>query len=169
MTSNINQDEMRKLQDAAYTAWIDYAADQDLMISNHTQRHAFVFGYCERARSSDATILSQADEIARLRKAARNLIPYLEWTVGPESPGCHPTMPSAVGTFMDAFPRATVPSTSTSDEEVVCPCCGAPCCEPPRSGETIRGLGLVCSLCGAPTSIEAALSPPHADREVQND
>jgi len=42
-----------------------------------------------------------------LRKAANNLRPYLEWTIGPESPGCHPTMPSAVAAFLAAL-RAPV-------------------------------------------------------------
>ena len=42
-------------------------------------------------------------EIARLRGAARNIMPYLHWTVGPESPGYHPTMPSAVDDFAAAL------------------------------------------------------------------
>lgn len=41
----------------------------------------------------------QADPV---REAAQNLMPYLKWTIGPESPGHHPTMPSAV----DALARA---------------------------------------------------------------
>lgn len=35
------------------------------------------------------------DEIVRLRRAIRNILPYVNWTIGPESPGHHPTMPSA--------------------------------------------------------------------------
>jgi hypothetical protein len=38
-----------------------------------------------------------------LEEAARNIKPYLVWTVGPESPGHHPTMPSAVDTFLAAL------------------------------------------------------------------
>jgi hypothetical protein len=43
------------------------------------------------------------DEIERLRKAADYISPYLRYTVGEESPGHHPTMPSAVAAFHVAF------------------------------------------------------------------
>ena len=53
---------------------------------------------------------AQATELASLRANAeamalqgRFLKPYLVWTCGPESPGCHPTMPSACGAFLDAL------------------------------------------------------------------
>jgi hypothetical protein len=42
-------------------------------------------------------------EIERLRNAADYIAPYLRWTVGEESPGHHPTMPSAVAAFHVAF------------------------------------------------------------------
>lgn len=42
-------------------------------------------------------------EIERLRKAADYISPYLRYTVGEESPGHHPTMPSAVAAFHVAF------------------------------------------------------------------
>lgn len=42
-------------------------------------------------------------EIERLRTAADYIAPYLRWTVGDESPGHHPTMPSAVAAFHVAF------------------------------------------------------------------
>lgn len=38
-------------------------------------------------------------EVERLEKAGRCLLPYLHWTIGAESPGHHPTMPSAVADF----------------------------------------------------------------------
>lgn len=38
-----------------------------------------------------------------LEGAARRIMPYLRWTIGPESPGCHPTMPSAVAAFRDVI------------------------------------------------------------------
>lgn len=38
-------------------------------------------------------------ERGRMVEAARNLLPYLRWTVGEENPGFHPTMPSAVAAF----------------------------------------------------------------------
>lgn len=42
-------------------------------------------------------------KLAALEGAARYILPYLRWTVGPESPGHHPTMPSAVVAFQVAF------------------------------------------------------------------
>jgi len=38
-------------------------------------------------------------EKAELVKGMRYILPYLEWTIGKESPGYHPTMPSAVADF----------------------------------------------------------------------
>lgn len=43
------------------------------------------------------------DEIDRLRKAADYIAPYLRWTISDESPGYHPTMPSAVAAFHASF------------------------------------------------------------------
>ena len=43
------------------------------------------------------------DAVARLVGAALALQPYLEWAVGPESPGYHPTMVSAVAAFKEAL------------------------------------------------------------------
>lgn len=42
-------------------------------------------------------------EVERLRVAADHIAPYLRWTIGPESAGHHPTMPSAVAAFHVAF------------------------------------------------------------------
>ena len=42
-------------------------------------------------------------EIERLRKAADYIGPYLRWTISDESPGYHPTMPSAVAAFHASF------------------------------------------------------------------
>jgi hypothetical protein len=50
------------------------------------------------------------EELERLRcveKAARGILPYAEWTIGDESPGHHPTMPSAVASLVSAL--AAVP------------------------------------------------------------
>jgi len=44
-------------------------------------------------------------ENEKLTRAMRNIKPYLVWTVGPESPGYHPTMPSAVQAFLGALER----------------------------------------------------------------
>ena len=43
------------------------------------------------------------DALSRLVKTARALQPYLDWTIGPESPGYHPTMASAVTSFKEAL------------------------------------------------------------------
>lgn len=42
-----------------------------------------------------------SSEVERLRIACRRIMPYLRWTIGPESPGHHPTMPSAVAEFSE--------------------------------------------------------------------
>jgi hypothetical protein len=42
-------------------------------------------------------------EIEAATKAMRYILPYLEWTIGAESPGHHPTMPSAVEAFKDTL------------------------------------------------------------------
>jgi hypothetical protein len=47
-----------------------------------------------------------ATGVEGLLEAARNLLPYLRWTVSDESPGYHPTMPSAVGAFIAAIAKA---------------------------------------------------------------
>ena len=41
-------------------------------------------------------IASLRARVEELETAGRYIKPYLVWTVGPESPGYHPTMPSAV-------------------------------------------------------------------------
>jgi hypothetical protein len=58
----------------------------------------------EKDLPPEAAQQGEADNarIASLEKAGRNILPYLRWTIGPESPGYHPTMPSAV----EAFARA---------------------------------------------------------------
>ncbi|CAH1689439.1 conserved hypothetical protein [Hyphomicrobiales bacterium] len=45
------------------------------------------------------TMVAMKKRIQSLEKAADRIMPYLRYTVGPESPGHHPTMPSAVGAF----------------------------------------------------------------------
>lgn len=41
-----------------------------------------------------------------LLTACLNILPYLRWTIGPESPSHHPTMPSAVAAFEAALASA---------------------------------------------------------------
>lgn len=50
-------------------------------------------------------------EVARLEKAGRYLMPYLTWTIGAESPGYHPTIPSAVAAFRAALEGAEAPQS----------------------------------------------------------
>lgn len=47
--------------------------------------------------------VTQTDHADKLVEAAKNLVPYLDWTIGPESPAYHPTMPSAVSAFKHAL------------------------------------------------------------------
>ena len=44
--------------------------------------------------------------LAELIQAGRYITPYLTWTIGPESPGHHPTMPSACAAFAEALAKA---------------------------------------------------------------
>lgn len=45
------------------------------------------------------------DKLDRIELGARNLDAYLKWILGPESPGHHPTMPSAVAFFRGQFDK----------------------------------------------------------------
>lgn len=56
-----------------------------------------------RADIASQEIDALKDEVARLRNAALHISPYLRWTISNESPGYHPTMPSAVAAFQSAF------------------------------------------------------------------
>lgn len=58
---------------------------------------------CNLAQRAAALLSAQAVMLEEARRAMRNIKPYLEWTVSDESPGRHPTMPSAVGAFLDAL------------------------------------------------------------------
>ena len=50
-----------------------------------------------------AGLRTNTDAVARLVEAGLALQPYLDWTIGPESPGYHPTMASAVAAFKAAL------------------------------------------------------------------
>lgn len=82
-----------------------------------TERQTFAVGETIRQRHLDA-VDAMSDEIASLRArvevletAGRYIKPYLVWTVGPESPGHHPTMPSAVGAYLDTLARQALKDT----------------------------------------------------------
>jgi hypothetical protein len=63
-----------------------------------------VFSEGEMAmRQAAATIQALEAQVREATRAMRNIKPYLVWTVSDESPGHHPTMPSAVGAFLDAL------------------------------------------------------------------
>ena len=57
--------------------------------------------------ASTATLQAENDRlkarVAELEEAGRNIKPYLIFTIGEESPGYHPTMPSAVAEFCVAL------------------------------------------------------------------
>lgn len=65
------------------------------------QRYIAVFGpeTAEKLLSERDALLAR---IAELETAASRILPYLVWTVGEESPGHHPTLPSAVSAFKAA-------------------------------------------------------------------
>lgn len=55
--------------------------------------------------------LPAPNAVARLVQAGLALQPYLDWTIGPESPGYHPTMASAVAAF-----KAALAATETNHD-----------------------------------------------------
>lgn len=59
-----------------------------------------IAGALNRRLAAEQRLREQVESLAR---ACRNVKPYLEWTISPESPGHHPTMPSAVGAFIEAL------------------------------------------------------------------
>lgn len=60
--------------------------------------------FATRIRSAISTGgVVEGQSVTALKLAALDITPYLRWTIGDESPGHHPTMPSAVGAFMTAF------------------------------------------------------------------
>jgi hypothetical protein len=50
------------------------------------------------AEAADALTEANA-KLVKALKAMESIEPYLKWTIGPEGPGYHPTMPSAVAEF----------------------------------------------------------------------
>lgn len=71
-----------------------------------TARQAAVEFHQHIARCSPKNITALLDNHDQLVKAGKKLLPYLEFTVGPESPGHHPTMPSAIAEFRAALKAA---------------------------------------------------------------
>ncbi len=123
MTSNI--DELRKLAEAADLTDIPGQVRSLLNHADERRRN----GWLKSANNLTAAagiILSQADEIARLRKALEEL----------EQRG------TSLIKAIDKF------NTDTNSD--------------------LAG-GVIFQFCGAVGDARAALSPPHADREVQND
>jgi hypothetical protein len=57
----------------------------------------------EEIHDAAIEILSLRREVDKLRDVADRIAPYLRWTISEESPGYHPTMPSAVAAFHEAF------------------------------------------------------------------
>lgn len=60
-------------------------------------------------REANTEIKELRIEIRRKDKAARSIIPYLDWTISDESPGHHPTTPSAVAEFKEVFKNDSSP------------------------------------------------------------
>lgn len=78
----------------------DLPCDQldQLLVIIRAQRARDEEQFLERVGAKDA-------RIEALERAGRNITPYLDWTIGRESPGCHPTMPSAVAAFRAALTK----------------------------------------------------------------
>ena len=62
-----------------------------LSLHNNAHRDAEFIANCD-----PDTIRSILSELLDLREAVSTILPYLRWTISDESPGHHPTMPSAV-------------------------------------------------------------------------
>jgi len=58
-------------------------------------------------------------DVAGLIEAARHLMPYLKWTIGPESCGHHLTMPSVVAAFEAALSCLTPPKQDDARDSTV--------------------------------------------------
>lgn len=84
----------RKNPDAIWSAWGDYQPALASYRDYEGERRPL---YTRPAGERPAVA------VEALREAARNIVPDLEWTISPESPGHHPTMPSAVAAFIGAF------------------------------------------------------------------
>jgi hypothetical protein len=82
----MTDEQIKALRDRAATlGWLDVAFKPDTIAE-----------LCTRLLSAEARVKG-------LERAARNIKPYLVWTIGLESPGYHPTMPSAVNAFLAAL------------------------------------------------------------------
>jgi len=108
----------------------DWARDNDEAIGWLADNHAAIRAALT-APAAKAPAVSEAD-VGRLVKACRNILPYLRWTIGPESPGHHPTMPSAVGAFEHAVNEAALIQSAAqgggndNDEMETCIACAVP-------------------------------------------
>jgi len=56
-----------------------------------------------RAEAAEATVAELRKDQETRVQALQRLMPYLVWQLGPESPGCHPTMESVVADVMEQF------------------------------------------------------------------
>lgn len=71
--------------------------------SLNVNRHYMTAQTCREVQSDIAAAIASLDTVGEVERAARNLLPYARWTIGPESPGHHPTMPSAVAALEQAL------------------------------------------------------------------
>jgi len=69
----------------------------------HDPSHPYVNTILARAETAEATIATLQKQLETARGAMRRIMPYLTFTIGEESPGHHPTMPSAVAAFKEAL------------------------------------------------------------------
>lgn len=66
----------------------------------HREAASLISALEARAEAAEALNATLQAKLREALKAMRHIKPYLVWTVGPESPSHHPTMPSAVDAFL---------------------------------------------------------------------
>lgn len=98
----------RGAPDPLLTEAADEIASLRAEVDRWIEAHRIAF---EQAMENGQAASSLRARVEELETAGRYIKPYLVWTVGPESPGYHPTMPSAVGAFLDTLARQALKDT----------------------------------------------------------
>lgn len=96
---------------------------EDRDIAEHKQAAGFDVDQLIPASALSAALEDKkraVERVTELETAARHIWPYLVYTIGEESPGHHPTMPSAVGAFsevvgLDVLKKLPYPAAITKE------------------------------------------------------
>jgi hypothetical protein len=78
-------------------------AERDDIAEIHGQLVEIAGAELKRLEAAEARVEELQKALENQQQAARYILPYLRWTISDESPGYHPTMPSAVAAFQVAF------------------------------------------------------------------